>query len=320
MNSVLLGGSCAFAFFASGVLGISMVSCMLWLGGGALHARWRAGFVAAARATLLGVVLYAPILFGIQTLHTWNVDPAFNAQRWFLNAPFAIVRAVLCLAAWVLASRYAAAPRTRSRTAIALLVLFVVSNFDAIDWVMALTPTWHSSDFGLRWAVNGVLSGVAMLTMMQAFARRTTTSEDLSLRIDAANFLFAANLGWIYLMFVDYITAWSGNLPDEAGWYVPRSSGVWMVAAIVIVTTHVMIGVALLSRRLKQSNVTLVAVSIATLIALWMETAWLMLPGTKADIVIASISFATATCVIAALGYVWLAWLPRRMQQALSRG
>ncbi len=315
--SVLLGWLCALNFVAATVVGLSMLGCILALGGARLRADWQPAFIAAARVALILPIFYLPVLFGIDHIYAWSSDPSFAAQRWYLNPTFAIVRAVACLIAWIVASRYAAVESgSRRANASALLVLFVSANVMAIDWDMALTSQWHSSVFGLRWCVGGLLCAAAVIAIWQS--RGITTQADAIRRFDTANLLFAIDLGWLYLFFVDYITAWSGNLPDEATWFGVRMSGHAGIVAGAMISLHIAVGAALLFRRVKQSTNLLVLLGCGLLVAQWIGVVWTIVPASQGDHVWSSAFALIATIACAAIAYVWAIWLPGRVQAKLT--
>ena len=305
-RTLLVAWLCAFTFFTAAALGALMLRHMFVLGGARLAETWRGEFATSASWITLVPALYLAIALGIGTLFGWSSSADFAGQTWYLNWPFAIVRAIVYFVAWFVIARSLFAPRIRrSAVAAALLVLFATANLAATDWIIALTPRWHSSDFGLRWCVNGLLTAAAAIVFIQSRTRRETNAEQLLLRIDGANLIFALNLGWIYLLFVDYITAWSGNLPSEAMWYVPRMQGVWWCAIAAIVACHVAIGAVLLLRSAKRSATMLSAIATFVIVIEWVEALWTIVPGTGVHAIGAFVVTTLVTFLFACLTWVW---------------
>ena len=302
---VLLGWLTVAASIAAGALGAAMLLCMLRLGRSRLLQAWDTPLLSAVPWLFAAPVLCLPLVVGADTLYGWNADTAFADQRWYLNVPFFIVRALLYLAAFVgIAVALPAAARA-SRLAALLIVAFVVANMVGVDAIMALTPTWHSSDFGLRWSVDGLMIAASLAVAWQSLYRRGASVDDTRSRIDGATLLFALDLGWLYLMFVDYVTAWSGNLPDEAIWYGPRTQGMWAAVFAAFVALHVLAGALLLSRRIKRSASILFPLAVLMLVAQWLESDWTIIPETGVNAVVAT---ATSLFSLAAIVCTSLAW------------
>ncbi|HEX3894688.1 MAG TPA: hypothetical protein VHW73_00615 [Rudaea sp.] len=299
-RTLLIAWLCAFAFFTFAAFGALMLDAMLALGGARLRGLWRPVAAGAARWIVISPIAFLPLAVGMHRVEFWSL-PEFAGQTWFLNEPFALVRAIVYFSASIVGARFILSDSGRASTkALTLLVIFIIANLAAIDWIMALTPAWHSSDFGVRWCVNGLSTAAAVAIAWQSRVRSGTSDADIGARIDGANVLFALNLGWIYLMFVDYITAWSGNLPDEAGWYAARIHGVWLDAIIGIVACHIVVGIALLFRASKRSASALRWLAALVIVAQWFESVWTIAPQPGAAVATAFGFAAIATCVLAA--------------------
>jgi hypothetical protein len=304
-RTVLIGWLIAVAPLATAAMGAAMLAFMLKLGRSRLLDAWRIPLGVAAPLLWLAPVLCLPLVFGVNTLYGWHSNDAFAAQRGYLNAPFFAVRAILYFAAWIGVATWLHVAERPLRMALALMTTFVVANAIGIDWIMALTPTWHSSAFGLHWCVNGLLIAASLAAAWHAIHHRGTSEDELRARTDGATLLFALDLGWLYLLFVDYITAWNGNLPNETIWYAPRAHGVWGMAIAAIVAAHVIVGVLLLSRLIKRSPTALLSVSVVMIVAQWIEVLWTVIPGTAND---AGMAIAVSILSIALVAGVSLAW------------
>jgi hypothetical protein len=63
------------------------------------------------------------------------------------------------------------------------------------------------------------------------------------------------------MAFSQYLISWSGNLPEEAKWYLHRIEGGWAIFAWSIVLLHFAFPfLLLLQRRLKRNSATLAVV------------------------------------------------------------
>jgi hypothetical protein len=306
---LLIGWLSVVAPLVATAVGAAMLICMLKLGRSRLLGDWNTPLATASPWLFFAPVLCVPLLFGADTLYGWNTNAAFVAQHGYLNVPFFAVRIVVYFAAFIGIAVSLPIAQRPSRLALLLIIAFVIANMTAFDWIVALTPHWHSSDFGLRSGVNGLLIAASLAGMWQAIHRRGTSENELRARIDGATLLFALDLGWIYLLFVDYITAWSGNLPDEATWYAPRAQGTWGTVIVAVVAVHVVIGALLLSRLVKRSPRVLLHISIAMLAAQWVEELWTVIPGNGLNNVIAVSTSLGAMVIVIVLSFAWLHFL-----------
>jgi hypothetical protein len=297
-RDALIGWLGALALFASASLGAAMLTCMLTLGRSRLLDAWRIPLSFGSAWFGLAFAFAVAIVVGVTHIFDWGAE-AFRAQQGYLNEPFFVVRWVVCFAAWIIATRMMMS-RQAWKIAIALLIFFVVTNLIAFDWIMALAPAWHSSDFGLRWSVDGLLIAATIAVGW------TSRDVDVRGRIDGATLLFALNLGWIYLMFVDYVTAWSGNLSDEAAWYGVRTHGAWAMAAMTFVTIHLVVAALLSMRTIKSSAMVLRGVVTLILIAQCIETEWTIVPGLNIDAAWTTVALFVSLVVMAGLSFVVL--------------
>ncbi len=306
----LLGWLTVVAPLAAAVLGAAMLTCILRLGRSRLLDAWNAPLSIAVPWLYALPLLCIPFVAGVGTLYGWN-DAAFADQRAYLNAPFFVVRALVYFAAFIGIAIASPTARRESRLAVLLLIAFIATNMIGFDMVMALTPQWHSSDFGLRWCVNGLLTAASFAVAWHAIRVRGANEEETRSRIDGATLLFALDLGWLYLMFVDYVTAWSGNLPDEVVWYAPRMHGAWGIVIVCVVTAHLIAGLLLLSRTIKRSSFALLWIAALMLVVQWIEAIWTIVPGTAvgAGVAIGDSMLSIVVLVIASFG--WLHFAPR---------
>ena len=120
-----------------------------------------------------------------------------------------------------------------------------------------------------RWSVAGA-------------ARAATDAAGLQLRRDLGNLMLASALGWAYLAFMDYLTAWIADLPAETVWYLPRMQRPWAVLPPVMLALHLALPlVLLLPRRGKQSLRVLRLVAWSLLAMQGLNMVWLVWPGLR---------------------------------------
>jgi hypothetical protein len=92
--------------------------------------------------------------------------------------------------------------------------------------------------------------------------------------------LLSMILLWAYLHAMQYIVIWAGNIPDEAVWYLKRSSDGWQfVLAFVALGQFVFPFLALLSARVRSDPSWLLALCGLTLMMRVWEASILILPS-----------------------------------------
>jgi hypothetical protein len=85
---------------------------------------------------------------------------------------------------------------------------------------------------------------------------------------------------WAYLHAMQYIVIWSGNIPDEAVWYLKRSEDGWQFALLVLaVGQFVFPFFALLSQSIRADRRWLFALCALTLVMRVLEASILVLPA-----------------------------------------
>jgi hypothetical protein len=96
--------------------------------------------------------------------------------------------------------------------------------------------------------------------------------------------LLALVMLWAYFAFSQYLIIWSGNLPEEIGYYIHRTHSGWGAVIIAIGILHFAAPfLFLLSRRLKRNPRQLVVVATLILIMRAVDLLWLLVPAFGAE-------------------------------------
>jgi len=164
------------------------------------------------------------------------------------------------------------------------LVAFVLTaTFAAVDWTMSLEPDWYSTIYGVIAIVSGGLAALALSVIIfgaLAPVANFALVEPERYYNDFGNLLLVFVLLAAYVNFSQFLIIWSGNLPEEAVWYLRRSRGGWQwVAALVAATQFLIPFVMLLSRKVKNSAGNLKPVAVLLLAANIIEWYWLVIPA-----------------------------------------
>jgi hypothetical protein len=280
-----------------GSLGLLMVH---HLTGGRWGALIRRPLETALTPLPLMALLFIPIVFGLHELYPW-VRPeeiAHNAllqeKLWYLNVPFFLLRAVGYFVLWLgLAYRLGKwsdwrdgsqrAGEAMRWSAGGLIVLVLSASFAAIDWIMTLTPEWYSTLFGLRVGLSQTLGAMGFVTLSALLLSRRDSALDSTSPEhwqDLGNLLLMFVLAWVYLIFMQFITVWIADIPEEITWYLPRTRTSWDIFGWVLVLLYFVAPfVLLLSRRAKRNRFALGFIALIILCAYWADMLWLVMPS-----------------------------------------
>jgi hypothetical protein len=275
LRSWLLG----FIFWGGIGFGSIGVLLLQYLTGGAWGVMLRRILEASSRTLPVLFVLFLPILLGISHLFAWTHmqdDEIVKFRDPYLTVEWFIFRSVLYfilfgsmayfLNKWSLqqdnaatddeAAKYLADAGKFSGPAIIFFVLTV--TFATVDWVMTLDPHFFSTMWGLLfvagWALSTFSFSVIILTWL---SNREPMNRVIGKRHfhDIGKLMLAFTMVWAYFNFSQYLIIWSGNIPEETKWYIPRVQGTWGAIAMLLIIFHFAFPfLVLLSREIKRNS------------------------------------------------------------------
>jgi hypothetical protein len=331
--------------FALGGLALILIQ---HLAGGIWGALVRRPLEAAMMTLPLLALLFIPIILGMGDLYIWTrpeeaIIAAYSEpekgrliaefveyKRAYLNTPFFIIRAVIYFAIWFglayILNRWSeeqdrtADPRLVGRFkglgGVGILVFVLVMTFAAIDWGMSIEPEFFSAIYGLIFIVGQGLTAFTFSVLLISFLMHrppylgVVTPNRLH---DLGKFIFAFTILWTYVNLSQFIIIWSGNLPEEAPWYIHRGEGGWNVLSVLLVVFHFVVPFfILLSRQVKRNIRQLSVIAIAILFMQFVNMFWLLMPSFHPEGFTISVFNLTAPIGI---GGIWLAaffWLLKR--------
>ncbi|MGD8394265.1 MAG: hypothetical protein PVF43_02190 [Candidatus Eiseniibacteriota bacterium] len=255
-------------------------------------------------------LLFVPLLLGLGHVYPW-ADPAsvsgdaiLEHKAPYLNSSGFVVRAAIYFAIWIIvgtllrrwsASQDGADPgtaeslkgRMRALSAPGIVIFCVTITFAGFDWLMSLEPHWFSSIYGIYMIGCVALSGLAFTVIIaSALARREPMSRHLGAAHfnDYGNLMLAFIMLWAYFALSQFLIIWSGNLPEEIGWYLARLDGGWQRVGLLLVIAHFALPfLLLLSRRLKRSARVLAWLAAGVLVMRWVDLVWQTVPSHHPD-------------------------------------
>ena len=272
----------AWLFWLGLSLGALVVVMMQNLTGGLWGLAVRNVCFAAIMTLPLLILLFVPLLFGLHDIYSWSNGMLSGVhKREYLNIPFFIGRsafyfAVLLVFAFALRRRFGEYPIALSAGGLISYVLCM--NFASTDWVMSLDPEWYSTVFVIVFMAGQFLAALSLTTALLCVFADTNAVPTKAFH-DLGNMLLTFAIFWIYVAFSQLLIIWSGNLPKEISWYLPRSRGGWQWLALVVVVGEFLLPFfLLLSREAKRTRSRLGQICICILVINVLNNFWLVAP------------------------------------------
>jgi hypothetical protein len=250
----------------------------------------------------LMAVLFVPIVLGVRELFEWartdpqTTDAVVRVKLPYLNVWFFVARAAAVFAVWLVMAlqlqRWSSAEdrtgdsaftqRARNLSGAGIVLYGLTVTVAATDWVMSLDPRWTSSIFGILFMGGWGLSGMSFAVLALAWlSLRPPLSEVVTDRHlhDVGNLMFALVLLFAYFNYSQFVIIWSGNLPEEASWYLRRMTGGWESVGLLLVAFHFVVpATILLSRDVKQRARALGIIAAVILLMRFVEAWYLVGP------------------------------------------
>ncbi|MGE0132595.1 MAG: hypothetical protein AB7U82_31305 [Blastocatellales bacterium] len=328
LQSYLFG----YMFLLGLTLGCMAILMLQYLTGGDWGVVIRRTLEAAMRTLPWLAIGFLPIAFGVRELYVW-ARPAqaetLDYRTEYLNIPFFIVRAIIYFAVWLTMARLldrwsreqdrGAAlgwlKRLRRLSGPGLVIYAVTITFAAYDWLMSLNPEWFSTIFGLLIIAGQALSAVAFVILVAApLSTRAPMASVFQPRHfhDLGKLMLTFVMVWAYMSFSQLLIVWSGNLPQEIPFYLPRIESSWRWIGVLLIVLHFGLPfVLLLSRDLKRRAGLLAALAGLVIVMRVIDLFWLVAPEFRSQGL--TIDWFDPVTVIGLCG-VWLALFIRELK------
>ena len=293
----------SWLFWLGIALGCYAVALLHQLSRGAWGLMIRRALGAATRTLPLMLLLFVPIVLGLEEIYVWArpeaaaTDPVIQQKSWFLNQNGFILRSIIYFAIWIvpmwllnrmsLRQDEATDDRTFRRmqaiAAPALGFYCLAATFASVDWLMSLDPHWYSSLWGINFIGGHAVSAFAFIIPVALYlAQRKPMDEQFRPRHfhDYGKLLLAFVMLWTYFQLSQLIIIWSGNLPEEVTFYLARVEGGWKWLSILLAVGHFALPFfLLLSRDLKRDARKLAWVALILLAMRWVDLYWQAAPA-----------------------------------------
>lgn len=153
----------------------------------------------------------------------------------------------------------------------------------AIDAVMSLSPHWAANMFPAWHFVSSFWLAINWICIISVFSRKWLKVDHLmtpTKYLDIGALMFALCIFWTYNLFALILPIWYGNMPEETGFLMLRMflepwSG---LSKVVGMGCFLFPFITLLSRGIRKTPDSLVAVAIWIAIAVWLERFLMIMP------------------------------------------
>jgi hypothetical protein len=288
----------------------------------------------------LMAVLFLPIVLNLPKLYFWArpdvlaKDPKIaeiaNSYLHFGGLDGIFARYIIYFAIWIgmayFLNRWSteqdtpeggakATLRFRAMSGLGLVIYSLSISFAVIDWVMSLQARWISTIYGFIFIAGEVLSAYCFIVVVESILiKRKPVSEFLTTTEvhDHGKFMLTFVMVWAYFNFSQLLIIWSGNLPEEIRWFIPRMNGGWGVVALLLVLFQFAVPFALLlSRSLKKNIHQLALVASLLIVMRIVDIFWHVEPALHPhEFHLSWVHFA----VIAGMGGLWMAYFFRNLR------
>jgi hypothetical protein len=255
---------------------------------------WGRASAPLLRVGIIGLFALAPLFvtafFALPHIFSWTNIRVGESSQMLVNKvgwlnPFAfILRAIFYLAmlSWLARWGLRASDNTDAKSwgGPPLVFVILVISFASSDWMMSIEPSFYSSLYPFMYFSDCMVSAMSALCGLTAWLQlRGVWPRQPDLLLALGKLFFAAVLFWGYIQFSQFIIIWTGNLPDEADWYVVRVERGWLPLTLFVFICQFAIPFCLLlSQRLKRDPRRLLRISIAVFLMHFAEVYWLMVP------------------------------------------
>ncbi len=252
-----------------------------------VNARW----IASVKPQLLALTPLL-LLLSLLFLLLWPHLPQYPWSPMggrYLNPDFFMGRnlvALLLTFAAALAYVSAAHRESGRRQSLAVIYLFLFvscQSLVAFDWVMSLEYPWYSSLFGIYFFIEALYAGLAVAGLLFCWRLRRAERGQGQLREhlrDLAALIFGFCILWGGLFFAQYVLLWYGNLPEETGYILRRTSATpyLQMSWLFLGCNFLVPFLGLLSARVKNSPALLGSICLVILFGILVERLLYILP------------------------------------------
>ena len=237
---------------------------------------------------------------GITTEGSDNYDALIAGKKAFLNPFSTIIRNVIYWIVWVGGILYIRKQskledatgdetiwaKTRTFSAVFLVLYAVTSSTTAWDWIMSIDAHWFSTLFGWYTFAGMFVTALTVMTMLTVYLKSQGYLEWInhSHIQDMAKFMFAFSIFWTYLWFSQYMLIWYANIPEEVTYFMQRFDQYHFMFIAMVVFNFVFPILVIMSRDAKRVPGLVMFAGIFVIIGHWMDHFVMIMPGSVGDL------------------------------------
>ncbi len=168
---------------------------------------------------------------------------------------------------------------------VALVIVYcLVFSLIGFDFVMSLDREWYSTLFGIYFFVGNLYAGYACVGVLASYYMRRGGLGKIAGPAhlhDQGKLTFAFCMLTGYMLFVQFLVTWYGNLPEEAGFLSRRiGHAPWRgLSPLVALVAVIVPFCVLLSRSFKKRPAGLFVMGLFILLGMWLERYILVVPS-----------------------------------------
>ena len=282
----------AYLFAALACLGPAF-GCLLLtfihrMAGGAWGRTLAPALAAGSRMVPWSLLFFLPLFFGLRYLFPWAAPETLSEQNRALLAKHGTYfshTAFILRAVCYVASGFVLLWMSRRRAAwtgpVGMMLYVLTAYLLSVDWIMSLAPGWSSTAAPVIFMAGQALSALAFCIAATILASAPAPAETTRPAVwkDLGNLLLGLLMFWAYVAYSQFIVVWSGNLPDQAAWYLHRNAAGWHYLLIALAVVQLGLPVLLLlSNRVKRRTGGFAALAFVILLCQTVYLYWLVLP------------------------------------------
>lgn len=293
----------AFFYFASLAIGglfFAALQSVVSAGWSASVRRLAEAMTAFIPLILIGSVI---LVFGLKYLYPWAdtermaTDLILQKKQAYLNTPFFLIR-VLGFGLLMLVFNYKIVgtsvkqdetgdvklTHNRLPWSVAFILVFALGySIFSVDLLMALTPYWYSTIWGVYCFSGLIQSFFAFMILLTYWVKNSgavkgyITEEHIH---DLAKFLKGFTVFWAYIAFSQFVLIWYANIPEETEFFLLRSHSGWLTISMsLLVFKFIVPFLALLPRWAKRTEGHLKLVCLLILVMQYVDIYWMVYPN-----------------------------------------
>src|ERR1051325_10015360 len=268
--------------------------------------------IPAAFSLLLlpGAALMIVLAFGFHSLYPWTVPnspamldehPLIRAGRLTYLAPnFVYARMIIIVLLWTLfalrmrkislagdasseagASAYVRLYRYSGGFVPLFAITFAAASY---DWLISLEPKWFSTMFSVYIFAGAFVQIIAASALVTFLLKRKNLVDGKVIDTHVVQTLGTMTLAfstfWGYIWVCQYLLIWYGNIPEEATWYLQRSTGGWLPLLLIsFAVSWIVPFFTLLPLKNKRSLKVMTFMSIWVLVGRWLDLYIIVMPA-----------------------------------------